>query len=191
MQSGQWQAGQGWEYGLWYRSLDPRFEKFASSDLKNDEAGSEAWVGWRTGSLRLRGFASQTWNNLAENPSKDRTTELLGGVRMELTLPSQTWLNLSYAQGTADRSRSFLTAAQRHRLGELPDASNSSLEKMSASLYHWRERWDVSLSSSYMPSQDTYSPDQERISLSARPEADRPADREVRNERGHESLAGA
>src|SRR6185295_11534289 len=92
--------------------------------------------------------------------------ELLGGVRMELSLPSQTWLNLSYAQGTADRSRSFLTAAQRRRLGELPDASNSSLEKMSASLYHSRERWDVSLSSSYMPSQGTYSPDQERILLS-------------------------
>ena len=165
-QSGEWQAGQQWEYGLRYRSLDARFDKFASSDLKSDEAGSEAWVGWRAGLLRLRGFASQTWNNLAENPSRDRTTELLGGVRMELTLPSQTWVNLSYAQGTADRSRSFLTAAQRRRLGELPDASNSSLEKMSASLYHWRETWDVSLSSSYTPSQDIYSPDQERVSVS-------------------------
>ena len=94
-QTGQWLAGQGWEYGLRYRSLDPRFEKFASSDLRSDEAGTEAWVGWRTGPLRLRGFASQTWNNLAENPSRDRTTEVLGGARVELELPSSTWLQLS------------------------------------------------------------------------------------------------
>jgi hypothetical protein len=165
-QTGQWLAGQGWEYGLRYRSLDPRFEKFASSDLKSDEAGTEAWVGWRAGPLRLRGFASQTWNNLAENPSRDRTTEVLGGARMELGLPASTWLHLSYAQGTADRSRSFLTGAQRRRLGELPDPSGSSLEKMSASLYHWTKTWDVSLSSSYTPSQDADRPDQEKLSVS-------------------------
>jgi hypothetical protein len=165
-QSGQWLASQGWEYGLRYRSLDPRFEKFAGPDLRSDEAGTEAWVGWRSGPVRFRGFASQTWNNLAENPSRDRTTELLGGARMELELPSSTRLYLSYAQGTADRSRSFLTGAQRRRLGELPDPSSSSLERMSASLYHWTKTWDVSLSSSYTPNQDTDRPDQEKLSTS-------------------------
>ena len=165
-QTGQWLAGQGWEYGLRYRSLDPRFERFASSDVRSDEAGTEAWVGWRAGPLRLGGFASQTWNNLAENPSRDRTTEGLGGARAELELPSSTWLHLSYAQGTADQSRSFLTGAQRRRLGELPDPSSRSLEKMSASLYHWTKTWDVSLSSSYTPSQDADRPDQETLSVS-------------------------
>jgi hypothetical protein len=165
-QTGQWLAGQGWEYGLRYRALDPRFEKFTSSDLRRDEAGTEAWVGWRTGPLRLRGFASQTWNNLAENPSRDRTTEVLGGARAELELPSSTSLYFSYAQGTADQSRTFLTGAQRRRLGELPDPSSSSLEKMSASLYHWTKTWDVSLSSSYTPGQDPDRPDQEKLSVS-------------------------
>ena len=165
-QAGQSLAGQGWEYGLRYRSLDPRFEKFASSDLRSDEAGTEAWVGWRAGPLLLRGFASQTWNNLAETPNRDRTTELLGGSRMELELPPNTWLYLSYAQGTADRSRSFLTGGQRRRLGELPDPSSSSLEKMSVSLYHWDTKWDISLSSSYAPSQDADRPDQEKVSVS-------------------------
>ncbi len=165
-QTGQWLAGQGWEYGLRYRSLDPRFERFASSDVRSDEAGTEAWVGWRAGPLRFGGFASQTWNNLAENPSRDRTTEGLGGARVELELPSSTWLHLSYAQGTADQSRSFLTGAQRRRLGELPDPSSSSLETMSASLYHWTKTWDVSLSSSYTPSQDADRPDQETLSVS-------------------------
>ena len=165
-QTRQWPAGQGWEYGLRYRSLDPRFEKFASSDLRSDEAGTEAWVGWRTGPLRLRGFVSQTWNNLAENPSRDRTTEGLGGARAELELPSSTWLSFSYAQGTADQSRTFLTGAQQRRLGELPDPSSRSLEKMSASLYHWTQTWDVSLSSSYTPSQDADRPDQEKLSTS-------------------------
>ena len=165
-QTGQWLAGQGWEYGLRYRSLDPRFERFASSDLRSDEAGTEAWVGWRTGPLRLRGFASQTWNNLAENPSRDRTTEVLGGARAELELPSSTWLSFSYAQGTADQSRTFLTGAQRRRLGELPDPSSRSLETMSASLYHWTRPWEVSLSSSYTPSQDADRPDQEKLSVS-------------------------
>jgi hypothetical protein len=165
-QTGQWLPGQGWEYGLRYRSLDPRFEKFASSDLRSDEAGTEAWVGWRTGPMRLRGFASQTWNNLAESPSRDRTTEVLGGTQVELELPSSTWLSFSYAQGTADQSRSFLTGVQRRRLGELPDPSSSSLEKMTASLYHWTKTWDVSLSSSYTPSQDADRPDQEKLSVS-------------------------
>ena len=165
-QTGHWLAGQGWEYGLQYRSLDPRFERFASSDVRSDEAGTEAWVGWRTGPVRLRGFASQTWNNLAENPSRDRTTEVLGGARAELELPSSTWLELSYAQGTADQSRSFLTGAQRRRLRELPDPSSSSLERMSASLYHWTSTWDVSMSSSYTPSQDADRPDQEKLSVS-------------------------
>ena len=125
-QAGPSMAGSRWEYGLQYRSLDPRFEKFAGSGLNQDEAGTEAWVGWRTGPVRLRGFASQTWNNLLEDPSRDRTTEMLGGVRMGLELPSNTSLELSYAQGTADRSRSFLTGVERRRLGELPGASASS-----------------------------------------------------------------
>ena len=166
LQSGLWKPGQQWEYGLRYHSLDSRFDKFASSDLKSDEAGSEAWVGWQAGPLRLRGFASQTWNNLAEDPSRDRTTELLGGVKMELSLPSKTWVSVSYAQGTADRSRAFLSGSQRRQLGELPDASSSWVEKLSASLYHWRETWDVSLFSSYTPSQDADRRDQERVSLS-------------------------
>jgi hypothetical protein len=165
-QTGQWLPGHGWEYGLRYRSLDQRFEKFAGSDLRSDEAGAEVWMGWRTGPLWLRGFASQTWNNLAENPTRDRTTELLGGARMELGLPSNTWLYLSYAQGTADRSRSFLTGTQRRRLGELPDSSSGSLEKMGASLYHSGRTWDVSLASSYDPSQDVDKPDQEKFSIS-------------------------
>jgi hypothetical protein len=165
-QTGQSLAGQGWEYGLRYRSLDPRFEKFASSDLRSDEAGTEAWVGWRAGPLVLRGFASQTWNNLAENPDRDRTTELLGGTRMELELPSSTWVYVSYALGTTDRSRSFLTASQRRRLRELPDPASSSLEQMSLSLYHWNTKWDVSVSSYYAPSQDSDRPDQEKVSVS-------------------------
>ena len=161
-----WKAGQRWEYGVQYRSLDPRFEQFAGSDLKRDEAGTEAWVGWRSGPLRLRSFASQTWNNVAEDPNKDRTTQLLGGVGVEFELPSSTWLKLSYAQGTADRSRDFVTSSQRRRLGETPRTSSTSLEKMSASIYRWSEKWDVSLSSSYSPSQDADSPSQETLSTS-------------------------
>jgi hypothetical protein len=165
-QAGQWQAGQRWEYGVQYRSLDPRFEKFAGPDLKKDQAGSEAWLGWRAGSFRLRGFASQTWNNLAEDPTKDRTTELLGGVRGELELPLNTTANVSYAQGSADRSRSFLTASQRRRLGEPTSASTSSLEKVTAGMYHWADTWELSASSSYSPQRDINSPDQETLSLS-------------------------
>ena len=37
---------------------------------------------------------------------------------------------------------------------------------MSASLYHWTKTWDVSLSSSYTPSQDADRPDQEKLSVS-------------------------
>jgi hypothetical protein len=159
-------AGDGWEYGVDHRSLQSRFERFADSSLKKDEAGTETWAAWRLGALRIRGFASQTWNNLSENPARDRTTQLLGGAGVELALPASTWLNLSYARGTAERSRDFVSATQRRRLGEIPRTSNSSLERLRASLYRWAETWDVSLSSSYTPSRDVDDPGQQAASLS-------------------------
>ena len=80
---------------------------------------------------------------------------------MGLDLPSSTWLNLSYARGSAERSRDFLTGAQRRRLNEIPNTSSSSLEKLSASLTHWRETWDVSVSSSYSSGENEDNSDQQ------------------------------
>ena len=160
------QTGQQWEYGVEYRSLDPRFQRFAGSVLKTDEAIVETSAAWRVGPIRIRGFALQTWNNLAEDAARDRTTKLLGGTGVDLTLPWNTWLFLSYAGGTAERSRDFLTAAQARRLTDSPRAANSAVETSSASLFHWAEKWDVSLSSSYTPSRNADNPSQQSLSLS-------------------------
>ena len=119
---------------------------YANNELKNDEEKIHVWGGKKIGSLGLKTFISRSWNNVERDPDKYQMTGTFGGAALDFKTPRLPfWFSFSYSQGTSESTME-------------PDGSKSkgeNLQNYGGSLYYrGGEAFDMTLSSSYSPTQD-------------------------------------
>lgn len=125
-------------YGARTNSTGIAFQSvFGNGDTrpKADHAERRVWAGWNFDRLNVSTFASQTWDNLALDPSRSRVAQQKAGVSLDYTFTKQPYLasNLSIAQGSSSQQ----PAGRR--------GFTQPVDSVDASLYYSGTSWDASL----------------------------------------------
>jgi hypothetical protein len=138
----------GMNYGVEYRSIGQGFKRAPGMNWRLDQEGTETWVERKFGWVGVKGLLNEYSNNVELDPRRPRTTTVLSGTALTFGTSGTPLVTLSYLQGTSERAG-----------GPLARAQQSTVQQYTASLYYWAPRWEVSLSSTYMPSQDRVHPE--------------------------------
>ena len=127
-------------YGMNFQSAGAQFYR-PGSDIPADRAIAEAWAAkiWRR--LRVRSYVSQSYDNLAHDPTRARLIDTQLGSKLEYTMAS--WPNLSYAIEQA--------VGVRHStldpIAALP--IQGAIDSTRISINYRSTHWSSTLSSSY------------------------------------------
>lgn len=139
----------GMNYGVEYRSIGQGFKRAPGMNWRLDQEGTETWVERKFGWVGVKGLLNEYANNVELDPRRPRTTTVLAGSALTFGTSTTPLLTLSYLQGTSEKAGGPLGV----------QAQQNTVQQYTASLYYWAPKWEVSLSSTYMPSQDRMHPE--------------------------------
>jgi hypothetical protein len=134
----------GMNYGVEYRSIGQGFKRAPGMNWRLDQEGTETWVERKFGWVGVKGLLNEYANNVELDPRRPRTTTVLAGSALTFGTSSTPVLTLAYLQGTSEKGGGPLGAR----------VQQSTVQQYTASLYYWAPKWEASMSSTYMPSQD-------------------------------------
>jgi hypothetical protein len=149
------------ESGLRFQSVSPGIEKVTGAAVKPDQERLEAWLGVRSGRLRLRATVGELHDNVADDPHRAETRRADAGVTAEWTLPAGSTLGLGVVRGRSEVAGAVRGPARGRR------SPTTDFESLVATVYHYGgPTWDLTLSSTYTQSADTGRPARETTFLS-------------------------
>lgn len=128
----------GVEYGALYRSFDSTYEKLLVRRDKKDRIGKELWIKKNFGVVTVKSFISDYLNDIYLDPSVPRTRKSQLGTALEIAIPNLPMINLSYSRGKSETMR------KTNNSGVQTDSN----QNYDAYIYYWKDKWDMSLSSS-------------------------------------------
>jgi hypothetical protein len=124
-------------YGLEYRSAGKDFANLSGGRISRDKGGAELWMQQKFGIASLKTSLSDISNNVARDPSTDRTTKLLGGASLKLAPASWPALSIYYSRGTVTKLHVNSTT------------TTGELQNFGTSLYYGISDWSATLSAGY------------------------------------------
>jgi len=132
------------ETGLRFDSVTPGLERVAPG-TKPDQEQAQVWLGARVERVRVRAIATDSRDNVRDDPRRPWTARREAGLAVDVATPSGSLLSVAATHGEAARHPALLPAS-----GATPSEDPREFDSLTATAYRYGgPHWDGTISTTF------------------------------------------